>query len=266
MRKILIIVLGAILFFVLACFHYYNRWKPMWQLEKERPAYDVVHYVDDTLRIAVIGDSWAVIHSEMMMDTLLASRLNQLTGHPVAVKSKGKGGERSKGIYNLMFENEGLGTKAIITSGLDYCVVIAGINDAAGNLGTREYCHHMRLILKLLLSNGIHPVLIEIPDVDIWNIYGKKPVKFIMADYIRSIMTGSTMYNCAEYRDALHSMLVSENLLDSIVFVPISGWNGNMTKQDGEIFMDDLIHLNRKGYERFDSCIAVAIANDLKNF
>ena len=36
--------------------------------------------------------------------------------------------------------------------------------------------------------------------------------------------------------------------------------------QNKEIFMDDLIHLNRNGYERFDSCIAVAIANDLKNF
>ena len=236
----------------------------MWQLEKVRPVYEVAHYVDDTLRIAVIGDSWAVIHSDMMMDTLLAFQLHRLTGRPVMVKSKGKGGERSKGIYNLMFENEGLGTKPIITSGLDYCVVIAGINDAAGNLGTREYCHHMRLIMKLLLSNGIRPVLIEIPEVDIWNIYGKRPVKYIIADYIRSKMTGSTMYNCAEYRDALISMLVFENLLDSVVFVPVDSWNGNSPQINKNYFMDDLIHLNRKGYERFDSCIAVAIANDLK--
>ncbi len=265
MRKILIIIFGVFFLSVLACLHYYNRWKSMWYLEDERPVYQAAHLIDDTLRIAIIGDSWAVIHSEMMMDSLLASRLRHLTGRPMIVKSKGKGGENSKGIYKLMFESEGLGTKSIITSGLDYCVVCAGINDAAGNLGTREYCHHMRLILKFLLSNGIHPVLIEIPDVDIWNIYGRKPVKYIIADYIRSKMTGSTMYNCAEYRDALHSMLVSENLLDSIVLIPVSGWNGSTTKQNKEVFMDDLIHLNRKGYERLDSCIALAITYDYNN-
>ena len=153
MRKILIIVLVFFSISIFAFLHYYNRWKSMWQLEVEHPAYSIAHPVDDTLRIAIIGDSWAVIHSETMMDTLLASQLNHLTGHPVIVRSKGKGGENSRGIYKLMFKSERLGTRPIIASGLDYCVVIAGINDAAGNLGTREYCHHMKLILKFLLSN-----------------------------------------------------------------------------------------------------------------
>lgn len=266
MRKFLILLFVVLLFFIMSGFHYYNKWKPMWQLEMEHPIYVVNHQKDDTLRVIVIGDSWAAIHSEMMMDTLLSSNLKSQIGHPVKVKSKGKGGEISRGIYSLMFEDEGYGTKSLISSGIDYCVVIAGINDAARNLGTREYCYHIRLILNLLLSNRIRPVLIEIPEVDIWNIYGKKPVKYIIVDYIRSIMTGSTMYNCAEYRDALHSMLVHENLLDSIVFVPVNSWNGNTHQIDKNYFMDDLIHLNHKGYERFDSCIAVAIVNDLKYF
>ena len=39
----------------------------MWQLEMEHPIYVVNHQKDDTLRVIVIGDSWAAIHSEMMI-------------------------------------------------------------------------------------------------------------------------------------------------------------------------------------------------------
>ena len=146
MRKFLILLFVVLLFFIMSGFHYYNKWKPMWQLEMEHPIYVVNHQKDDTLRVIVIGDSWAAIHSEMMMDTLLSSNLKSQIGHPVKVKSKGKGGEISRGIYSLMFEDEGYGTKSLISSGIDYCVVIAGINDAARNLGTREYCYHIRSI------------------------------------------------------------------------------------------------------------------------
>ena len=107
--------------------------------------------------------------------------------------------------------------------------------------------------------------MIEIPDVDIWNIYGKKPIKYIVTDYVRSQMTGSIMYNCAEYREALKSMLVNENMIESVMFVSIKDWNGNSPQINKSLFMEDLIHLNRKGYERLDSCVAVAIANDLMN-
>lgn len=264
MRKYLIIFLGSFFILFLFVFYYYNRWKSKWQLEKERPTYSIAHKVDDSLRIAIIGDSWAAIHSEIKADTMLESRLINLSGRPVIVKSKGKGGEISKGIYQLMFKSEGHGTKPIISSGLDYCVISAGINDAANNLGSSNYCHHMRLILRFLLSNGIRPVLLEIPDVDIWNIYGKKPVKYIIGDYMRSLMTGSGMYHYAEYREALLSMLEDEHLTDSIVFVPMNGWNGNTTQLNKSYFMEDQIHLNAEGYRRLDSCVAIAIANDLK--
>ena len=264
MRRIQIIVIGFIAIIVMFFMYYYFKWKPMWQLEREHPAYYIAHPDDDTLRVAVIGDSWAAIHSRIMADTILGSKLEKLTGCHVITKSKGKGGEISKGIYQLMFESDELGTKPIIVSGLDYCVVIAGINDAAFNLGCSHYCHHMRLILRFLLSNGIRPVLIEIPDVDIWNIFGKKPVKYIIGDYMRSLMTGSGMYHYAEYREALLSMLESEHLADSIVFVPMNGWNGNTTQLNKSYFREDQIHLNAEGYRRLDSCVAIAIANDLK--
>ena len=264
MRKILIIGSCILVIFVILFLYYYYKWSPVWQLEEEHPAYNVIHSDGDTLHVAVIGDSWAAIHSEIKADTMLESRLINLTGRPVIVKSKGKGGEISKGIYQLMFKSEGHGTKPIISSGLDYCVISAGINDAANNLGSSNYCHHMRLILRFLLSNGIRPVLLEIPDVDIWNIYGKKSVKYIIGDYMRSLMTGSGMYHYAEYREALLSMLEGEHLADSIVFVSMNGWNGNTTQLNKSYFREDQIHLNDEGYRQLDSCVAIAIANDLK--
>jgi hypothetical protein len=125
------------------------------------------------------------------LNSLFQSRLSEMTGRPVMLRTKGKGGEKSRGIYQLMFEVDGFGTKSLFVDGVDYCIVIAGINDAAANLGKEQYIHHTKLILNFLLANNIRPVLVEIPDVNIWNVYGEKPFKDLTIDYIRSLMTYS---------------------------------------------------------------------------
>ena len=119
----------------------------MWEFENEQKPYPIDHHEDDTLRIAMIGDSWAEMHSYNLMDSVLELNLHNLTGYSVKMISKGKGGEKSKGVYKLLFEESNInGTKHIIASGLDYCIISAGINDAAANLGPQLYCYHMRLI------------------------------------------------------------------------------------------------------------------------
>ena len=122
------------------------------------------------------------------------------------------------------------------------------------------------MILDFLLTNGIRPVIVEVPDVDIWTIYGNKPPKDLLADYIKSTMTRCKMYHYHEYREALYTMLQNEQLLDKVVLVPMTGWNGEGDILNPSLFMEDKIHLNHKGYEKLDYCIAVAIANDLKQF
>ncbi len=264
MRKFLLVCsLCLLLFFVL--FRYYQyRWTNLWIFEDERKLYPVAYHDDDTLRMAMIGDSWAAMHSDL--DSALQSKLKKQTGLPVKMISKGKGGEKSRGIYQLLFEeNDKNGTKSIIASGIDYCIISAGINDAAANVGPHLYCYHMRLILNFLLSNNIRPILIEIPDVNIWHVYKDKPLKDLASDYIRSLMSHCKMYQIKEYRDSLQSLIVNEQLMDSVIYISMSEWNGNHPNINKNLFLSDQIHLNVNGYDLLDSCIANAIDADLKS-
>jgi hypothetical protein len=60
-------------------------------------------------------------------------------------------------------------------------------------------------------------------------------------------------------------MLVNEGLIDKVIYVSMNDWDDVSPDIDKNLFMSDQIHLNRQGYERLDSCIAIAIARDLEN-
>lgn len=245
---------------------YYHRWKHLWALDVGiLPKYEIKQNVDTSLRVAMIGDSWAGIHHEHQMDAYLSAVLEQQIGRPVLVESKGKGGEKTRGIYKLMFETGEFGTKNLLASGPDYCIISAGINDAAANLGTEQYCYYYRKILDFLLANGVRPVVLEIPNVNLWHLYGGKPLKDLAVDFVKSTMTRCRMYQFDGYREALYQMLVNEGLIDKVIYVSMNDWDDVSPDIDKNLFMSDQIHLNRQGYERLDSCIAIAIARDLEN-
>lgn len=266
MRKFFLFVLLVILAVLCTYTYLYHRWSHLWVIAEQQPSYVVAHHHDDTLRVAMIGDSWAGLHNGWGGDSFLTARLTKLMDIPVKVKSHGKGGEKSGGIYRLMFEYGSYGTKHLLEGGADYCILFAGINDAAANLGTKQYIHHMRLILQFLFELGIKPVIVEIPDVDIYHLYGGKPLWNRTMDRLRSQMTGCGLYHFAEYREALHQMLNDDEWLPQrIVFVPMAGWNGEGVSINSKLFQEDRIHLNSFGYERLDSCIANAIAHDLQH-
>ena len=262
-RSLLVIIMISSLAMIFVSVYYYFRWKPMWSYEEPMMIYPITHYQDDTLRIVMIGDSWVGMRTDTI-NNLFQKQLSAISGKSIILRSKGKGGEKSRGIYQLMFEEDGLGTKSLFESGADYCVVFAGINDAAANLGKKQYIYHMRLIIDFLLKNGVRPILIEIPNVNIWNVYGGKPIRDLVVDYVRSLMTRCGMYHFPEYREALRLMLEDSQLLDSVIFVPMNGWNGKNSDLELQLFLDDQIHLNQQGYMKLDSCIMNAIIRDLQ--
>lgn len=253
---------GGVILLVVVYGTLYYRWRHLWALEEIHQPYQVKSHHDDTLRVVMIGDSWAGMHDEAGLDSFLQRQLNGLTDFPVIVKSRGRGGEKTRGIYNLMFEYGKYGTRSILSEGPNYCIVMAGINDAAANRGVRQYLYHYKLILDFLLSHNIRPVIVVIPDVDIWALHGSKSIKDLLGDYLKSMMTGCDMYNYHEYREALLSMLKEEDLMKKIVLISMKEWNGEGEKIDKSLFLEDQIHLNRKGYELLDSCISFKIIED----
>ena len=261
---VLIVIIQFVIIIIGLHVFYYHRWKHLWAMDASIPSYEVMSQSDDTLRIIMIGDSWAALHHENGMDTFLCSKLQEWLSRPVVVVSKGKGGEKSRGIYQLMFSSDCYGTKELLALKPDYCIISAGINDAAANLGTQQYCHYYRLILDFLLINHIRPIVLEIPNVNIWHLYGDKPFKDIVVDFVRSTMTKCNMYHVQEYREDLYQMLEEEHYREKIVYIPMQDWNDGGADIDKHLFMTDQIHLNHYGYEKLDSCIAMAISKDLE--
>ena len=261
--RIFAVVICAVVALVLIFGLLYLRWRHLWALDEARPAYEMIRHHDDTLRVVMIGDSWAGLHQTMMGDTVFQALLSREVGRPVLFRSSGKGGEKRRGIYHLMFQDDGYGTRPLLVEHPDFCIISAGINDAAANLGPRQYCHYYRLILTFLLDHQIRPVVLEMPDVDIWHIYGGKPMKDRVGDFLKSVMTDCRMYSVTAYREALFQMLNDEALMDQIVYIPVSRWNRNGLGINQSLFMDDLIHLNLRGYELLDLSIANAIKESI---
>ena len=260
MRKFIIWGIMLVVSVLCVCGFYYFRWRHFWSEEPPISVYKVTHRDSDTIRVLVIGDSWAAMHSEQ--DSFLCDEIQKLISKPIKVVSRGKGGEKSRGIYHMLFDKDNICVKSLIVSGVDYCVIFAGINDAASNLGVKQFCHHYKLILDFLLENDIRPVVIEIPDVDIWHIYCNKSIKDLMADYLKSFMTRSEMYSIVAYRQALYKMLQENYYSGKVLYIPTSLWNGKDMTINPMLFLPDKIHLNSDGYCKLDECIAFAIGKD----
>ena len=157
MKRWLIILPLAI--FSLCCiaigYAFYNYYTP----PTERKAYIIPHHNDDTLRVAYIGDSWAAMHKEH--ECILAQIIEDSIHRPVKVSSFGIHGKTSKEIYENMFDNQGL--HQFMMQGYDFCFISAGINDTYKKMSTDYYKKSMDHMIRFLLTNHIHPIILDIP-------------------------------------------------------------------------------------------------------
>ena len=258
-KKLLILMCVIVLLSVFIYSVEYNRWKHLWELVAPIESYTIAHQKDDTIKVVMIGDSWAGMHDGTIGDSVLEKELERSINCPVRFRSSGKGGATSREIYELIFDNGKNGNRQFFQNGVDYCIIFAGINDAAANLGTSQFCHNYRHIIEFLLENRIRPVVVEIPDVRIRSLYIGKPLKDLAVDYLRSIMTRCSIYNYSEYREALNDMLSGSGLIDSVLYVKMTEWNKVCPNISEGLFVEDGIHLNNYGYQQLDSCIVSAL-------
>lgn len=229
------------------------------------PNYNIDKGSTDTLKIGIIGDSWASIHKQYdnQLDSMLFSALNGSI--PVKIYSSGKGGAKTKLVYTNMFEDKDVNpntykgirsSKPVLMQHPQYCVVFAGTNDAICKMGTDYYVTHMLMIIRHLLAHDIKPILVEIPTVDedkaykanIWN----KPLR-----HITMWLTGTPFHCLDEYRKELQKKLEEENLMDKILFIPTA----ELTQRK-EFLGKDGVHPTAKGYKILDLEITKKIAND----
>lgn len=252
MKRIILICIGTIIvsltLFIMFAQHYYSP-------AKEIKSFKIEHHDDDTIRIAFIGDSWAFFHKHhtCKMDSVINSRIHR----PVKVMSEGACGATSKFIYNRFEANGNI--HRILKEGPNYCIIAAGVNDTHLKIGKSYYIDNMRLILNFLIRNRIKPIILEIPNYDIYKIYNdiNIPKKFMR--HFSMMYTGSKMDCREDYRHALRVTLQEEFSPQTIILIKYDDWNSDAFNDIDSLYKEDRIHLNDKGYNVLDSCISKQI-------
>lgn len=215
----------------------------------------------ETLLIIFIGDSWAAYHSNYnyQLEEIIKNRLNV----PVTCHSNGIIGAKTKTVYLNMFNASSLsGTNRLLNQVPSYCIISTGINDAVAKMGTDNYCYHYGLVINNLLSAGIKPIILDMPDVDYKAVYQRESIISQIRHHISSWLTKAPLWDFEEYRKALRLMINQKELKDQIIYIPSSKWNPKGYADSRQLYKEDHIHLNNRGYHLLDSCIASYICND----
>ena len=225
---------------------------------------------DDTLRVAVIGDSWAEFHMTLNCDTLIETYGGRLTTKPIKCMTRGRGGAKTKDVYYYMFRSHtqeyswmhDLCTQPLLEEHPDYCVIMVGINDTWKKRPISYYTGNYRLIIRLLLANQIRPVVMEIPDFEMgeWLDTHRRRQRYLYRIY--SYFTGVVEDDITPFRDGLREMLKETGLGDSVLFIPADRWIPKNHQYSEEIYQEDHVHINYQGYHLLDSCIVTEIIHD----
>ena len=262
-------------------------YRPAFIPAEEQPFYPVTASQDDTLRVIMIGDSWVHIHERLRGDSILYAMLQPKVSVPVKVMSRGRGGANSKEIYYYMFSAKGdeypgeadRCTQPLIEQKPDYCIISAGINDVVQGKGVDFYCHNYLLILRLLLHQGIRPVVLELPtvvtnhphdyhffDISDENLqFLKEQITYKFGYGLAALINGADRNKVDGYRHALRLTLEKTGLIDSVLYIGINEWNPDGYRDSRQLYVvEDYMHLNLKGYYVLDSCYAAKIAEDWK--
>ena len=238
---------------------------------EELPAYHVGHHPkDDTLRVAVIGDSWAELHKTFNCDTLFQHYGGRLTAKPIKCMTRGKIGAKSKDVYYYMFRSQtqkysqmqDICTQPLLEEHPDYCVVMVGINDVWKKRPVSYYTGNYRLIIRLLLANDIRPVVMEIPDFALkeWLNKHRKRQSYLYRAY--SVFTGVIQDDITPFRNGLIEMLKTSGLSDSVLFIPADHWIPKDHQYSEKYYQQDHVHITDQGYRKLDSCVVSEIIRD----
>jgi len=250
------------------------QWRPFYKAVEPFAPYAVAQHDDDTLRVVMIGDSWVYFHQTLRRDSVLEVKIKKAIGHKrIKLLAKGKGGVASGEIYNYMSAERTMAkeydlnncSQPIIEQGADYCIISAGINDARQRRGKQYYVTNYYQIIRFLLSKGIRPVVMEIPEVEVDEAYEGNTLYYQLRSRIVMRMMETNLYGTHDYRQALKDSLTVHHLMDSIVYIPATSWNPNGWLDKRDIYTDDHFHLNLKGYELLDSTFATEIVKDYQS-
>ena len=242
---------------IAVCYAFYGYYVP----STEKKAYIIPHHYDDTLRIAYIGDSWAAMHKEH--GCIIAQMVKDSIHRPVKISSFGIHGKTSKEIYENLFDN--LNMRHFMMQGYDFCFISAGINDTYKKMSVSYYKTSIDNIINFMLTNNIHPIILDIPNYDILRAYNRQHSVKKIVRRVSMFITGTQIDCKTEFRTTLHELINKNNYKKNLSIIEYNEWNNNYKHDQLLFYQKDGMHLNQMGYARMDSCIALKIIKKLKH-
>ena len=238
-NKVKLLIMTLVLICIGLAIPVHNYYAPA----SEHPAHTCQQHQDDTLRFAMIGDSWVFYHYPY--NDTLASMIRQKTKKSVKVSAYGLCGKTSKEVYLSIFEDQTM--RNILKKRADYCFVSVGINDTYKKMGAKYYAQNTINILRFLLKNNIKPILLEIPNYDINYAYEHQTADRKLLRQLSMLLMRSELDCRQDYRQALAHELAKTSIGDQIQIIHFP--------DSPEYYKSDRMHLNEKGYHILDSCI-----------
>jgi len=219
----------------------------------DHQSYTIPQDQDDTLRIAYIGDSWAFMHQEH--NCKISTFIKDTIHRPVKVHSYGICGLTSKEFYENIFNNADL-KHFLQKRRYEYCFISLGINDTNTKMSTTYYHQSMDNIIQFFLTNHIHPIILEIPDYNIYKSFNRQVLSRKVLRRL-SMFINKTPLDCKQlFRNALDEMILRNDYTKEVSIIRYLTWNEKGTKDWETIYLNDGLHLNEKGYDILDRCIA----------
>ena len=203
---------------------------------------------NSSLKIAVIGDSWA---SGNKIDRHLKEEL-AIRGVECEIVSFGHPGGKTRDVLMDLLDDKG--SRGILCDReVDLFVLFAGVNDSYGHYGPDFYAHHMTQITALIGSHGAQTLAVEIPD------YGLSEVK-IPGVALWAKRTASTLLfdggradNRAAYRARLQEAQRGSTSFELVLAAGVPSFASSPQ------LWHDPAHLNEEGYRILANQLATRI-------
>lgn len=208
------------------------------------------------IKVAVIGDSWV---AGQKLDQAIHDSLEG-AGIDAEVVSSGHPGAKSRQILRDLFasKSEPYSTRSLLDDQeLDYLVVLAGVNDTAGHIGADFYAHHMFSIIKLAQSQGVFPIVVEVPEYGIEDTPSDGVLSYAKRLLYEALFDNMKENVITDYRHALKTKLdeIEEGTFAVVSFGPVVADYSNSK----DLYANPS-HLNKSGYIKLGTHIGKTIA------
>lgn len=192
------------------------------------------------INIGLIGDSWVAGEK---LDPFIEKQI-QSYGISANVTSFGHPGAKSRDILiNLLSDssNPHSSNTLLNDDNIEYVIILAGVNDTAGHIGTDFFVHHMTELVKTINTYNKTPIILEVPEYGIEEPERSKSA--LKHNIYRVLFDNNKTDVIQDYRDALTNELNSTDLNYEIIpfTTDISDFHENI-----DLYKDQF-HLNEEG-------------------